>query len=146
MFAKRILADESGQIILRHIIKIGVVIAIIGLLLWAVGPLIYYRIACIQDAEDFANAIAFDYKLYQNPDKAVYEEGIPKLKLMGYSDEEISQSKVEFLPVGVTPKTSVRVTLLKIASNSLIDKISFLRRYAKIYTTKQISIQAAEKR
>jgi len=129
--------------ILRHVLKIGAIVVVLIFILWAFGPLIYYRIATINDAEDLADSVGFNYKLYRNPQEAL-KEGADKLKLMGYSDEEISQCVIEFLPIGAREKTSVRVTVVKIASNSIINYFGALKKYAKISTTKEVSIAAAK--
>lgn len=139
LFSGMNMKNQAGQIILRHVIKLGLTIAIIAFLIWAVGPIIFYRISTIQDAEDLAGAIASDYKMYQNEDQAV-QEGAEKLRFMGYSDEEIGKCVVEFLPVGAQPKTSVRVTVVKIATNSVINYLGWLKRFAKISTSKEASI------
>lgn len=141
----KMLNREDGQIILRHIIKIGITIAILIFIIWAFGPLLYLRFSTVQDAEDLAAAVAFDYKMYQSKVKAV-ETATEKLKVMGYTDEEIALTipKIEFMPADALVKTDVRVTVVKIASNSVINYLGALKKYAKVSTTKEANIQASQ--
>lgn len=142
----RFLNREDGQIILRHVIKIGVTIAVLIFIIWAFGPLVYLRFSTVQDAEDLASSVAFEYKMYKNREKAI-ESAVEKLRLMGYTEEEVALTlpKIEFLPLDALVKTDVRVTVVKIASNSVINYLGALKKYAKVSNTKEANIQSAQK-
>jgi len=133
----KLLAGESGQIV-RHIVIFGVVFAIVILVIVEVGPLIWGRFDVSQSADDFANAAANQYNAYHDEGTAV-EEVTNKLKLAGYTDEEIRQAAVIFLPAGVTPKTAVRVTIVKYANTLITKHIGPLKKFAKITSTKELT-------
>jgi len=133
----RMLTGESGQIA-RRLVVFGVVFAFIILVLAEVGPLIWQRFSVAQDADDFANAAANQYNAYHDEGTAV-EEVTNKLKLAGYTDEEIRQAAVIFLPAGVTPKTAVRVTIVKYANTLITKHIGPLKKFAKITSTKELT-------
>ncbi len=61
--------DESGQI-LRHVVTIGVAVAIVILLAVEVGPIIWLRISSINDAEEISNEAASQYFQNKNEDIA----------------------------------------------------------------------------
>jgi ABC-type glycerol-3-phosphate transport system permease component len=138
---KRVLLNESGQI-LRHVITIGLIVLVIILILAEVGPLIWLRIFSIQDAEDIANSAAFQYKVFKNEQEAINEVA-SKMKTMGYTDEEIRQSTVLFLPAGPDEKTVARVTVVRYANTLITKHINALKRFARIATTKEASIATA---
>ena len=143
LLARRIASDESGQI-LRHVLTIGLVVAVIILILAEAGPLVVYRIAGVQDAETAAEAAADDYRLYRNEEQAV-GEAAEKLKAMGYSDREISESVVQFLPVAGAEKTSVKVTTIKYVNTLLIRRIRQLERFSRVAITQEASIAEVKK-
>ena len=139
---RRLLRDESGQI-LRHVVTIGIVFVFIVLVLAEVGPIIWLRFfSTLQDAEDLANAAAFQYKLYKSEADAT-NEVVNKMKTMGYSDDEIRQSTLLFLPQGAGEKTLVRMTVVKYASTLLTRHIGPLKKYSRVATTREAQIATA---
>lgn len=146
MQARRLLLDESGQI-LRHVIIIGLTIVVIVLILAEAGPIIWVRFSSIQDAEDIANTAAWQYKVFGTEREAINEVAA-KMKSMGYSDEEIreSLSTLVFLPEGPGPKTAVKVTVIKYTSTLIIRHINALKRFSRVATTKQVEISTASEK
>ena len=140
---KKLVVDESGQI-LKQVIKIGLIVAVVILILSEAGPLVVYRITGIQDAEDMANEAAYQYGLFQNEDQA-RSEVAAKLQVMGYSDEEISESVVQFLPAYSAAKTSVKVTLVKYVNTLLTRHIGALKRFSRVAITREANMATAEK-
>jgi hypothetical protein len=134
---RKLLASESGQI-LKRIVIFGVVFAFVILVIVEVGPLIWGRFDVSQNADDFANAAANQYRAYHDEGTAV-EEVTNKLKLAGYTDEEIRQCAVIFLPQGARVKTAVRVTVVKYANTLITKHINALKKYAKITSTKELN-------
>lgn len=143
MLAMRMVSDESGQI-LKHVITMGIVIAVIILILAEAGPLIVHRIAGVQDAETAASAAAADYRLYRNEEQAIREVA-EKLQTMGYSDREISESVVQFLPATQAEKTVVKVTVVKYVNTLLTRHISQLERFSRVAISQEASIAEAKK-
>jgi ABC-type glycerol-3-phosphate transport system permease component len=137
---KRLLRDESGQI-LRHVVSIGVVIAIIVLILVEVGPIVWLRISSIQDAEDIVDAAVFQYRTFTSVDEAI-SEVTAKMKTMGFSDEEIRESTVLFLPIESNKKTVVRVTIVRYANTLVTRHINVLKKYSRVATTKEGTLLA----
>lgn len=138
MSLKRILLDEKGQII-RHILTVGIVVGLIVLVLVEVGPIVWLRISSIQDAEDVAEAAAFQYRMYRNEDSARGEVAA-KMKAMGFSDSEIMESSVVFLPPGNVQKAAVRVTVIRYANTLVTRKIGALKKFARVSTSKEASV------
>jgi hypothetical protein len=136
-------SDESGQI-LRHVITIGLVIVLVILILAEVGPLVVHRIAGVQDAETAAEAAATDYRLYRNEGQAVNEVA-ERLKTMGYSDREISEAVVQFLPASAAEKTTVKVTVIKYVNTLLTRRIKQLERFSRVAISQEASITGDEK-
>jgi len=132
---KRVLGDEAGQI-LGLVIKIGLVVIVVALVIAEVAPLIWLRFSTIQDAEDVVGAVAQEYAFYHDQAKAVETAG-SKLSMMGYSEEEVKESVVEFLPAGAAEKQSVKVTVVKYANTLVTRHISFLKKFARVATTKE---------
>ena len=141
MHPLRALNDESGQI-LAQVIKIGIIVLVLGLLIVEVGPIIWGRITIINDAEDVAMGAAFDYKTTDSQSSAIDAAGT-RMRLMGYSDEEIRQSIVEFLPVESPAKEKVRVTVVKYASTLITRHVSYLKRFARMAKTAEADIATA---
>lgn len=137
----RLIRDESGQV-LRHVISIGVVVAVLVLVMSEFGPIVWLRISSIQDAEDIANSAAFEYRLYKSEDQAM-SEVVAKMKTMGFSDDEIRQSTVLFLPLNATEKTMVQVTVVRYANTLVTRHINPLKKFARVATTKQAPIATA---
>jgi hypothetical protein len=134
--------DESGQI-LRHVITLGIIFAVIILILVEVGPILWLRFfSTVEEADDLANAAASQYKIYQSEADATAEV-VSKMKIMGFSDEEISQSTLQFLPAGPVDKTSVRMTVVRYANTLIIRHIPALKKLSKVSTTKEVQISAA---
>ena len=135
---KRFLADESGMI-LRSVIKWGVIAAILILIIVEVGPLIWIRVFTIQNVGDIASAAACDYRLYHDEESA-RKIAVEKLRLMGYSEKEIEECVVEFLPAGNAAKQSVRVTVVRYAKTLITKHIKQIEKYARVSTTKEVNI------
>ncbi len=127
---------------LRYVISIGVVVAVLVLLMSEVGPIVWLRISSIQDAEDIVNSAAFEYRLYKSEDQAM-SEVVAKMKTMGFSDEEIRQSTVLFLPLNAAEKTMVQVTVVRYANTLVTRHINPLKKFARVATTKQASVTTA---
>lgn len=130
---RRLLRDQSGQI-LRHVITIGVVIAIVILVVVEIGPIILLRISSINDAEEVAFEAASQYYQNKNEDTA-RQMAADKMKMMGFSDDEITASVVQFLPEGPVKKTLVRATVVRYAKTLVSSHISWLRKYEKVSKT-----------
>lgn len=138
MGLRRFLADESG-LILRSVIKWGIIVVVIAIIIVEVGPLIWIRIFTIQNVDDIASAAACDYRLYHDEETA-RESAADKLRLMGYSEKEIEECVVEFLPAGNAAKQSVRVTVIKYANTLITRHIKQIEKYARVSTTKEVNI------
>jgi hypothetical protein len=65
------------------------------------------------------------------------------MRLMGYSDEEIKESTIEFLPVESQTKETVRVTVVKYASTLITRNISYLKRLARMAKTAEANIASS---
>lgn len=137
----RALNDESGQI-LAQVIKVGIIVLVLAFLIIEVGPIIWGRITIINDAEDVAMGVAFEYKMTESQSGAI-EAAAQKMRLMGYSDEEIRESTVEFLPVESQTKETVRVTVVKYANTLITRHVSYLKRFARMAKTAEASVASA---
>ena len=138
MRLRRLLDDESGQI-LRRVILYGVVFALIILIIVELGPLLWDRFSVSQMADDMANAAANTYNLSHDQKQAV-EDVTTKLKLSGLSDEEIAQCQIFFLPDNAATKMSVRVTVVEYANSYVLRKIGFLKKLAKITSSHEVGL------
>jgi hypothetical protein len=138
LYSLRKLNDESGQI-LAQVIKIGLIALVVVFLIAEVGPIIWERISIINDAEDLANAVAFEYKVTGSESAAV-NEAAGKMRLMGYSDDEIRESSIEFLPPGGSEKQSVRVTVVRYASTLVTRHVKYFKRFARLAKTCEANI------
>ena len=138
---RKFLLQEEGQIV-RHIIVIGVVVALVVLVLAEAGPIVWLRISSIEDAEDVANAAAFQYKMFNKEEDAISEVAA-KMQMMGYSDEEIKESSVVFYPIGANQKTSVKVTIVRYAKTLITRHINALKKFARVATSKEASVSTA---
>lgn len=141
MRLRNLLADESGQVI-RRVITFGLIFALVVLVIVEVGPLIWERFTVSQMADDLANAAANSYRAYHDS-KAAVDEVADKLRLGGYTEEEIGQCTVVFLPT-VGPKTSVKVTVVKYANTLVTKHISPLKKFSKITGSKEVAIVEAK--
>lgn len=130
-------ASESGQI-LRKVIVTAVIFAIVILIVVEVGPLIWERFSVAQTADDIASAAANNYYAYHDQ-QMVVKDVADKLKLAGYSDDEIRQATVEFKPPG-GPVTSIKVTVVKYANTVITRHINALKKFAKISSSKEVSV------
>jgi len=110
-----------------------------------VGPIIWGRIFIVNDAEDVANAVAFEYRTSDSMSSAV-EEAATKMRLMGYSDDEIRESVVEFLPVESKTKEKVRVTVVRYANTLITRHIKYFKRFARMAKTNEASIAGSTSR
>ena len=137
----RALNDESGQI-LAQVVKVGIIVLVLAFLIIEVGPIIWGRITIINDAEDVAMGVAFEYKMTESQSGAI-EAAAQKMRLMGYSDEEIRESTVEFLPLESQTKETVRVTVVKYANTLITRHVSFLKRFARMAKTAEASVASA---
>jgi len=124
------------------LITIGLIVVVVVLVLAEAGPIVWVRFSSMQDADDIANTAAFQYKVYRNEADAINEVAA-KMKTMGYSDEEVRESSVVFLPQGPGSKTAVKVTVIKYASTLIIRHINALKRFSRVATTKQVEISTA---
>lgn len=138
MWLKRFLADESGMI-LRSVIKWGIIAVVIAIIVVEVGPLIWIRIFSVQNVDDVASAAASEYSLNHDEEEA-RKSAAEKLRLMGYSEKEIEECVVQFLPAGNVPKQSVRVTVVRYANTLITKHIKQIEKYARVSTTKEVSI------
>ena len=109
------------------------------LVLVEVGPIVWLRISSIQDAEDIVDAAAFQYRTFSSVDEAITEV-TAKMKAMGFSDEEIRESTVLFLPLDAAKKTSVRVTVVRYANTLVTRHINALKKFSRVATTKEGSL------
>jgi hypothetical protein len=135
---RRLIRDESGQI-LRHVIVIGVAIVIVILLIVEIGPIVLLRISSINDAEEVAFEAASQF--YQNRSEEIARQMVvEKMQTMGFSDDEINASVVQFLPEGPVAKTLARVTVVRYAKTLVSRHISWLRKYEKVSRTAESSI------
>jgi hypothetical protein len=132
------LLDERGQI-LRSVIIIGLVIALIIFVLVEAGPIIWFRISTMNDAGDVAETAAGEY--VRNGEEGALASAGEQMQLMGYSEEEIRESSVVFLPEGGGQKETVRVTVVKYASTLLTRRINQLKRYSRVATTREAKIR-----
>lgn len=138
MRLRRLLLDESGQI-LRHVVTIGLVVAFIVLIISEVGPIVWLRISSVQDAEDIVDAAAFQYRMTLSQEEAISEVAA-KMRAMGFSDEEITESSVVFLPRETEKKSSVRVTVIRYANTLVTRHIGPLKRLARVATTREATL------
>lgn len=141
MHPLRALNDESGQI-LAQVIKAGIIVLALVFLIVEIGPLIWGRITIINDAEDVATGVAFEYRMTDSQSGAI-EAAAYKMRLMGYSDEEIRESTIEFLPVESQTKETVRVTVVKYANTLITRHVRYLKRLARMAKTAEASVASA---
>jgi ABC-type glycerol-3-phosphate transport system permease component len=138
LLLRRLLHDQSGQIA-RHVITIGVVVVVVILVLVEVGPIVWLRVSSINDAEEIATEAASQY--FQNKNEDVARQLVAsKMKTMGFSDDEIMASVVQFLPEGPVPKTLARITVVRYAKTLVSRHISWLKKYEKISKTAESAI------
>lgn len=130
----------QGGFILRHVITIGIAVVVIGFLIVEIGPIVWLRFSTIQDAEDLANAAAFQYNMNQSMDRAE-AEAKAQLPSMGYSPEEIQECEIKFFPPGSSP-TEVEATVVKYANGLLIRHIEQLKKLSRVATTREASLVA----
>ncbi len=130
--------DESGQII-RKLVVAGVIFGVIILIVVEVGPLIWERFSVAQTAEDVANAAANQYYAYHDQAQVI-KDVADKLKLAGFSDDEIRQATVEFKPHGGQQVLSIKVTVVKYADTLITKHINALKKFARISSSKEMSV------
>jgi hypothetical protein len=135
-----LLKDDSGQI-LRRVIVFGVTFAIVILIVVEVGPLIWERFSVAQMADDMAAAAANNYRIYKNEQEAI-DEVASKLRLGGFTDEEIRECGVYFLPT-TGQKVSVKVVLVKYADTLVTKHINALKKYSKITASHEAGLTEA---
>ncbi|MDD5448743.1 MAG: hypothetical protein PHO53_06240 [Actinomycetota bacterium] len=138
----RYITDESGQIF-KHVMKIVLVVVVIGILLSEGGPLLFYRFSTMQDAEDIAKSAASEYLMQQKNIPGVLNTIGSQLRTMGYSEEEISQCVIQFLPVESREKTSVRATVVKYANTLFTRNIEPLKKYSRIASTREEELSSS---
>ncbi|PKQ28572.1 MAG: hypothetical protein CVT63_01955 [Candidatus Anoxymicrobium japonicum] len=134
----KLLASEKGQI-LRHVIVVGIVIAIVIFAMTQIGPPIFERFSVAQTAEDIADAAANQYRAYHDEFQVV-QECTDKLRLAAYTDEEISQCEILFLPAGAQSKTSVRVTVIKFVDTMLTRNVKAFKKFSRITCSNEAPI------
>lgn len=142
MSIARLLAGESGQIT-RKLIVSAAIFAFVIFLVVEFGPLVWQRFDVMQSAEDLATAAAGSYRIYRSETEAV-SEVTNKMHVGGFSDDEISMSKVIFLPEGTSPKTHVKVEVTKYANTLVTKHVSALKKYSKITSSKTVTIGEAK--
>lgn len=124
---------------LRHVIIAVIVIAVLALMVAEVAPIVWLRFSSIQEAEDLASIVGQDYVFYHDESKSL-ELAAQKLQEMGYSDDEIRESVVQFLPAGNPNKETISVTIVKYANTVVTRHVSFLKKYSRIATTREASL------
>lgn len=135
MRIKRLFTGSGGfnqSFIIRFFIILVLLIVIIAEFI----PLLWYRWTTYQDAEDLVDTLVAEYRLYHNPQQTMVT-ATEKLKLMGYSDDEIRQCVVAFLPEGAQTKTSLRITCVKYANTLVTRHIKQLEKYSRVASTKE---------
>lgn len=142
MRLKRLLDDESGQILSRVVIY-GVIFAIVIALIVELGPLAWDRFSVSQTSDEVASAAANSYYASHDAHQAIVD-ATTKLKLSGLTDEEISQCQIYFLPADSPTKLSVRVTVVEYANSWLLQKIGFLKKLSKISSTHESGLNATK--
>lgn len=135
---KRLYYGEEGFALKFLITAIIVVIVVIALMA-EFGPILWFRISTMQDAEDLAASLAADFKLHGDADQ-ILGLAADKLRLMGYEDDEIRECVVELLPANSDQKTSIRVTVVKYANSFVISRIEQLKKLSRIATTREAPI------
>lgn len=136
------LGDERAGIISRQIIIALVIVVAVCFLLAEGGLIIWGNISTAQSAEDLAVSVAFEYKLSQSEDQA-RQEAAEKMQIMDFSDKEITESVVQFLPEGNVPKEAVRVTVVKDINTLFTRHIGPLKRFSRVTKTSEASIAEA---
>lgn len=132
--------DERGDIVLRHIIVVGIILAVVIFLVVEVGPLLWTRISIAQEAQDVGEGVAIAYRL--SPDqRAAVARGASMMATMGYKDKEIMDSSIVFVPQ--SNPTDIQVTTVRYYDN-LVTKISWFKKFGKISCTKTVNIKAAK--
>jgi hypothetical protein len=136
----RLLRDESG-LVLRWVLGIVIGGAVVIFLLAEVGPILWVRVAGIQDAEDVANSVANEYFMKKNPTEAIQATTIV-MQAKDYTDQEIRESVITFLPAGAPTNqyTSVKVTIVKYSPTLLTRHIKQFQRFARVAITKEAPI------
>ncbi len=133
---------EKGDIVIRHVIKIVLIVIIVIFLLVELGPIIWYRFTTMNEAEDIANAIAFEYRNSKSIEKALYTAS-QEMIIRNYTEDEIKSSIVQFLPEGNVPKEKLRVTIVKYANTLFTKHINPLKRFARVATTREVNLAEA---
>ena len=136
------LSGEHAGIISRQIIIALVIVVAVCFLLAEGGLIIWGRISTAQSAEDLAAAVALEYKLSQSEDEAL-REAAEKMRLMDFSDKEITDSVVQFLPEGNVPKETIRVTVVKDINTILTRRIGPLKKFSRVTCTSEASVALA---
>jgi hypothetical protein len=139
---EKLLNDETGQI-LRRVVVYGVVFAIFIALIVELGPLVWDRFSVSQTSDEVASAAANSYYASHDAHQAVVD-ATTKLKLSGLTDEEIAQCQIYFLPADSPTKLSVRVTVVEYANSWLLQKVGFLKKWARISSTHESGLSATK--
>jgi ABC-type glycerol-3-phosphate transport system permease component len=140
---KKLFASEDGGT-LSFVIKLAIVIAVIALIIAEVGPIVWIHVSTMQEADDVASGVAFAYKTSGSTDTGT-AKAAEMMKLMGYSDAEILESHVEYLPAAAGPrdKTEVKVTVVRNAKTILTSHISFMKKWSRVTTSRTASVSDA---
>lgn len=145
MELRRLLAGEEGDVILKRVVMVLVIVVVVIFIAAEVGPIVWYKITSIQDAEDIANAAARKYEVSTGDPNAralaAFEDAESMLYGMNYSEEELKGCRIEFLPQGNVQKTKVRVTVYREAKTLLTRHIGFLKNLSEIKTTREVTIR-----
>lgn len=132
--------DERGDLVLSHIIWLVVIFAIVVFLVVELGPLLWTRFSIMQEAQDVGDGVSLNYRMNRNQQAAVVRGG-EIMSNMGYSDKEITDSRILFVPQA--DPTDIQVTTVRYYNN-LITKISWFKKFGKISTTKTVNIAGAK--
>jgi len=138
----QVFANERGDIVIRHVVKIILIVVLVIFILSELGPIIWYRFTTMNEAEDIANAIAFEYRNSKDIQKAL-NTASQEMIIRNYSEEEIRNSIVQFLPEGNVPKEKLRLTIVKFANTLFTKHIKPLKRFARVTTTREVSLTEA---
>ncbi|MFH1149053.1 MAG: hypothetical protein V1748_01130 [Actinomycetota bacterium] len=132
--------DQSG-LVLRWVLGIVIGGAVVVFLLAEVGPILWVRLFGLQEAEDVANSVANEYFMKKNPQEAIQAAAVI-MQGKGFSDQEIRESVITFLPQGAPTNkyTSVRVTVVKYSPTLLTRHIKQLQKLSRVSITKEAPI------
>jgi len=142
VFRIRHFSGDRGDIIARQLIVALLIVVAIGFLLAEGGLIIWGRLSAAQSADDLAADVAWYYKLFQKEDQA-RAEAADKMRLMDFTDQEITESAVQFLPEGDANKTTVRVTVVKYINTLFTRHLGPLKKFSRVVVSKDADVATA---